>query len=232
VLPIGDSLSPDGLYEIGWGYEKGPIDWKKLAFMEGPDDGPNYPTFSTKLAEGPLTPELEDDGDFVMNHVTGKTLAKLDMDYPGERQRFNHDELNVHWSPSSSCFVVQAEQKWFTEYAQVGWIKNGACEGVYDVLTVLQPAVEDAVKKSKHPAGPRLKKQGEESEGYSLAISKLLVEDDGKFEAHVVGQIPKDPEPSGLYEAIIEGTFSPGEKGGPAKLKVGKTKVLPPMKNE
>lgn len=232
VLPIADSLSPDGLYEIGWGYEKGPIDWKKLAFMEGPDGGPNYPTFSTKLADGPLTPELEEDGDFVVNHITGKTLAKLDMDYPGERQRFNHDELNVRWSPSSTCFVVQAEQKWFTEYAQVGWIKDGVCEGAYDVLEVLKPAAEDAVKKSKHPAGARLKKTGDDHEGYSFTLSKILVEDDGKFEALVVGQIPKDDLPSGLYEAIIEGTFSPGEKGGPAKLKVHKTRVLPPMNNE
>ncbi|RBP37783.1 hypothetical protein DES53_113166 [Roseimicrobium gellanilyticum] len=231
VLPIADSLSPDGLYEIGWGYEKGPVDWKKLAFMEGPDDGPNYPTFSTKLADGPLTPELENDGDFLMNRISGKTLAKLDMDYPGERQRFNHDELIAHWSPSSACFLVRAEQKWFTEYAQVGWIKDGACAGVYDVLEVLKPAAEDAVKKSKHPAGTRLKKTGDEAEDYMFTLSKMLLEDDGKFEAHVMGTIPKDPEPSGFYEAIIEGAFSPGEKDGPAKLKVSKTRVLPVRKD-
>jgi hypothetical protein len=232
VLPVKDSRSPDGLYEIGWGYEKGPIDWKKLAFMEGPDDGPNYPTFSTKLADGALPPELQEDGNFVVNHITGKTLAKLDMDYPGERQRFNHDELNAHWSPSSTCFVVQAEQKWSTEYAQVGWIKDGACEGAYDVLVVLRAAAEDAVKKSKHPAGARMKKAGDDAEGYSFTLSKILVEDDGKFEARVVGQIPKDDLPSGFYEAIIEGTFSPGENGGPAKIKVSKTRVLPPMQND
>ncbi|HSI65681.1 MAG TPA: hypothetical protein VLE43_21325, partial [Candidatus Saccharimonadia bacterium] len=28
VLPVGDSSSPDGLFQIGWGYEKGPVDWE------------------------------------------------------------------------------------------------------------------------------------------------------------------------------------------------------------
>ncbi|HSI65280.1 MAG TPA: hypothetical protein VLE43_19290, partial [Candidatus Saccharimonadia bacterium] len=228
VLPVGDSSSPDGLFQIGWGYEKGPVDWEALAYIEGKESGKPYPTFSTKMSVAQLPEELQNDGNFLMNAVSGKSLVMLHSDYPGERQRFNHDELNAHWSPSSSCFVVRVEQKWSTEYAEIGWIKSGVCEGTYDILGPLEKAAEEAVKKSKHPAGARMKKAGDDEEGYSFALSKVLLEDNGQFEMHVVGQIAKDDLPSGLYEVIIEGTFSPGEKDGDAVLKVTKTKVLPP----
>ncbi len=233
VLPVHDSMSPDDLFEIGFGYEKGPVDWSALSFLEGqPTDKHRYPTFSTKLASGQLTPELEDYRNFLLNRVTGKPLVTLGIAYPGERQRFNHDELLVHWSPGSQCFVVRAEQKWFTEYAEVGWIKEGRCEASYDVLQPLQKAALDAVLKTKHPAAKRLRVEGTDDDGYAFSIVKMLVEDSGAFEVHVVGQIPKDTEPSGSYEVIIEGVFSPGEKDSPARLKVTKTRVLPPHKEE
>jgi hypothetical protein len=230
MLPVRGSSSPDGLFQIGWGYEKGPVDWESLAYIEGKESGKPYPTFSTKMPVA--VPEaLQNDGNFLMNAVSGKSLATLKSDYPGERQRFNHDELNAHWSPSSLCFVVRVEQKWSTEYAEIGWIKNGVCEGTYGILDPLEKAAVDAVKSSKHPASALMKKAGDDEEGYSFALSKVLLEDNGQFEMHVVGQIPKDDRPGGLYEVIIEGTFSQGEKDGSAVLKVSKARVLPPIEN-
>ena len=230
VLPIKFSDSPEGLFRIGWGYRQGPVDWARLAFEE---QGPSKVSFSTKLAEGELKPPLSEDSNFLMNAVTGEPVSDIGLYHPGERQRFNHDEILVHWSPSSRCFVVEETQKWGDEMAGVGWIKDGRCEGTFDILTPLQATAEGAVKKSGHPAAKRMR--GAEESEYSFGVSKILIADDGTFEAKVIGQIPKDDAPGGSYEAIVLGTFTPGkaaakegEEGrSSATIKNAKVKVLP-----
>jgi hypothetical protein len=194
-----------------------------LAYVEAPNSDWGAVTFSTKLAEGQLTPELEADGNFLLNRLNGKPLAKLGLDYPGERQRFNHDELLAYWSPGSTCFVSIATQKWFTEGAEIAWIKDGKCEGSNDILKPLHEATTEAVIKSKHPAAKRVSK---DREGFDFTLSDIMVEDDGAFEAKVVGQIPKDDAPGGYYEAIIKGTFTPKAAGESAGLKVSKITIL------
>lgn len=222
VLPVMESTSPDGLNAIGWGYEKGPVNWKQLASVEqSPAEG--GVTFSTKLADLSQDDPLRHDGNFVMNAITGKPLCKMGLYYPGERQRFNHDELLAYWSPTSTCVVTIVTAKWFSEYAHVAWIKDGKCEGSYDVKEPLTAAAVAAGKKAKHAAAKRLLADDD----YCYTLSKILVDDDGTFEALVVGEIPKDNEPGNFFEVVIEGTFSPGEKDGPAGLKVSKIKVLP-----
>lgn len=224
VLPIPLSASPEGFYEIGWGYEKGPVDWKLLAYEESPNSDWGAVTFSTKLAHGQLPPELEKDGNFLLNRVSGKNIAKLGIYYPGERQRFNHDEFIAHWSPGSTCFVTLATQKWFTEGAEISWIKEGRCDGSNDILKPLREAATEAVVKSKHPAAKRVSK---DRESFDFTLSNIMVEDDGAFEAKVVGQIPKDDEPGGYYEAIIKGSFTQKPQGESAALKVSKITILP-----
>jgi hypothetical protein len=228
ALPVRESASPDGLFSIGWGYEQGPVDWKKLATVEL-SPGWGAVTFSTKMADGPLTGGLEKDGNFLLNHVTGESLCKLGIYYPGERQRFNHDELLAYWSPTSACVVTVVTAKWLSEFAHIAWVKDGRCDGSYDVLEPLQKAATDAVLKTKHPSAKRLR--GEDA-GFCFSLWKILLEDDGSFEATVTGEIPKDDAPGGYYEVNIEGAFSPGAKDGPALLKVNKTNVLPPKSND
>ena len=90
-------------------------------------------------------------------------------------------------------------------------------------------AATDALLKSKHPAAKRLRK--EEPGSYAFTLSNILVEDDGSFEASVVGQVPKDDDPSGSYDVVIEGKFNPPAKEetkSSAKLQVRKVRVLPP----
>lgn len=222
ALPVRESASPDGLYSIGWGYEKGPVNWKQLATVEQ-SAGWGAVTFSTKMVDIPQDDPLRNDGNFLLNQVTGKSLCKLGICYPGERQRFNHDELLACWSPTSACVVTIVTAKWFTEYGHIAWIKDGRSEGSYDIMEPLSAAAIAATKKSKHAAAKRLLADDD----YSYTLSKILVEDDGSFEALVVGEIPKDDAPGGFFEVAIEGTFSPGEKDGPAGLKVSKVKVLP-----
>ena len=220
VLPVRDTTSPDGLFSIGWGYEKGSVDWRKLASPDG-----DSVSFSTVLPDGPLPDGLEDDATFLLHHLTGKPLCKLAIEHPGERQRFNHDELLAHWSPSSRCVVIVADAKWESTAAQIAWIKDGQCEGAHDILEPLQKAVARAVRNSKHPAAKRLREDGE---AHRYRLSKILVEDDGAFAARVTGEIPKDDRPGGFFAVIVEGKFSPERSGDPAILKTTKIKVLPP----
>lgn len=224
VLSIPKSESPEGFYEIGWGYEKGPIDWKALAYIESSNTGRHSVTFSTKLAEGNLPPELAKDGNFLLNRSNGKIITELGFCHPGERQRFNHDELILQWSPSSTCFVTIATQKWFTEGAEIAWIKDGKCEGSNDILKPLHEATTEAVLKSKHPAAKRVR---EDRESFEFTLSNLMVEDDGAFEGKVVGQIPKDDAPGGYYEASIKGAFTQKPQGESAALKANKITILP-----
>lgn len=228
VLPVRGSTSPDGLFAIGWGYDKGPVDWRALAQPSEGRPGDQV-MFSTKLAEGALSDDLMNDGNYLLNAVSGEPLAKLGLHYPGERRRFNHDELIARWSPAASCVVAIVTAKWESDYAHIAWTQDGRCPGSFDILQPLRKAATDAVLKSKHPAAKRLRK--EEPGSFAFTLANILVEDDGSFEASVIGQVPKDDEPSGSYEVVIEGKFTPPDKQGSeasARLQVRKTRVLPP----
>lgn len=235
VLPVERSGSPDGMFAIGWGYEKGPVDWAKLQGSSAVD-GSAEPDFSTKVAVGPLTDELKNDGNFLLNAVTGKPVSPIGIYYPGERQRFNHDELIARWSPTSQCVIVLCSQKWFTGDADIVWMKDGRSTGSQDILAPLNKAVRDAILKSKHPAAKRLRVEKDRDledpdpnhpEGYCYTIKSILLEDDGSFEAAVIGQIPKDDAPSGYFEVVIKGTFTPGSGDSAAVLKTRSATVVP-----
>lgn len=223
VLPIRLTDSPDGLYRIGWGYREGPIDWKRLAYDH---EGAVEPFFSTKLASGELKPPLNEDSNFLINAITGEPGSDIGLYHPGERQRFNHDEILVHWSPTSNCFIVEETAKWGDEAAGIGWIKDGKCEQTFDVLAPLKVVAETAVKKSSHPAAKRLR--ADDDGGYTFGIGKVLLEDDGRLEVEVSGEIPKDLQPSGSYQAIVTGKLQPGTEKSPAKLRDAKVTVISP----
>lgn len=227
VLPIPKSQSPDGLFAIGWGYEKGPIDWSQLASDDAHSDfGAVY--FTTKLAHGDLKPPMNEDSNFLLNAASGKPAGDIGLYHAGERQRFNHDELIVRWSPSATCFVVRETGKWLDEAAGIGWIVDGRSEATFDILAPLKAAAESEVKKSRHPAAKRLRENEDE---FAFSVISVLVEDDGAVEARVVGQIPKDSDiTSSYYEAIVEGVFSRGAANAPALLKQTKVRILPPLR--
>ena len=222
VLPVQGTGSPCGRYAIGWGYEKGPVDWKRLAHVEEPNSGWGGVTFSTKLAPEPLDPALEEDANFLFDLITGKALAKLNIYYPGERPTFNHDSLEAVWSPRSACVMLLVSGKWENEFAHLAWItKSGQCEGSQDVLEPLRQAAVAAAMKSSHPAARRLR--AENDFGYS--IDEVRLSDDGSFQAVVSGEVPKLDDDAAYFEVEVEGRFLPGEAGGSAVLKTTRVKV-------
>ncbi len=223
VLPVQESASPDGRYAIGWGYERGPVDWSKLAFSEGEGSDWGAVTFSTKLASRPLEAALEDDANFLLDLRTGEPLCKLGLRYPGERPRFNHHGLVAVWSPSSSCAVVIVARKWESEFIHYLRIEKGTCAGSFDVKDALSAAGREAVMKSGHPSARRLK----EEDDFMYSLTEISLEDDGAFVAMVTGEVPKLEGPEAWFEVRVEGRFS-AKEGAAAGLDVLSAKLVPP----
>jgi hypothetical protein len=224
VMPVQGSASPDGRYAIGWGYEKGPVDWSRLAYNEGEGSEWGEVTFSTKLADIPEGDPLEEDANFLLDLKSGKTLGKLGIYYPGERPRFNHDGLIASWSPALACVVIRVTQKWETEFAAIAWIRDGKCEGSHDLREPLIAAMREAVAKSPHPAARRLAAEDD----FMYSLDEITIRDDGSFLAELGGVVPKLDQPEGYFEVKLEGLFSPGEAGGSAGLKTTKVEVILP----
>lgn len=224
VMPVQQSASPDGRYAIGWGYEKGPVDWSRLAHVEEAGSGWGEVTFSTKLADLPDGDPLDNDANFLLDLETGASLCKLGIYYPGERPSFNHDGLIAAWSPGSACVVMIVTQKWESEFAAIAWIREGKCDGSYDILAPLIAAARAAGLKSKHPASRRLADEND----YRYSLQEIEVKDDGSFLATIGGEIPKLDEPEAYIEVKLEGVFSPGEAGGSAWLTVSTIEVVLP----
>lgn len=224
VMPVQKSASPDGRYAIGWGYENGPVDWSRLAHVE--EDGITWGavTFSTKLADLPDGDPLDNDANFLLDLKTGASLCKLGIYYPGERPSFNHDGLIASWSPGSACVAIIVTQKWESEFAAIAWVREGKCDGSYDILAPLIAEAKAAGLKSKHPAARRLA----DEDDYAYSLQKITVKDDGSFVATLGGEVPKLGELEAYFEVNFEGILSPGGGGGSAELKTTKVEVILP----
>ncbi len=223
VLPVQGSVSPNGLYAIGWGYEKGPVDWSKLAFDEEANSGWGEVTFSTKLAKEPLNAALADDANFLLDLHSGKALCKLGIYYPGERPSFNHDSLVAVWSPRSACVMVIVTAKWESEFAHIAWIEDGACAGSFDVFEPLREVARKAALNSKHPAAKRLRAEND----YGYSVDEVRLSDDGSFTATVSGEVPKLDEDSAYFEVEIAGRFQRAQEGQGVVVEVRRSKVRP-----
>lgn len=223
VLPVQGSVSPNGLYAIGWGYEKGPVDWSKLAYQEQANSGWGEVTFSTKLAKEPLDAALADDANFLLDLHSGKALCKLGIYYPGERPSFNHDSLVAVWSPRSACVMVIVTAKWESEFAHIAWIEDGACAGSIDVFEPLREVARQAALNRKHPAAKRLREEND----YGYSIDEVRLRDDGSFTATVSGKVPKLDEDSACIEVEIEGRFQRAQEGQGVVVEVRRSKLRP-----
>jgi len=228
VLPVQGSVSPDGRYAMGWGYEKGPVDWKKLAHLEEAHSGWGDVTFSTKLAQEPLDPALEDDANFLLDLRTHQPLCKLGIHYPGERPHFNHQELNAVWSPSSTCVVIIVTAKWETEFAHFAMIRDGICHGSHDMMEPLCQAAKAAVLKTRHPAAKRLRNQDD----FMYSIGEVHLQDDGSFTAEITGQLPKQEDDFAFFEVAVAGRLVQAADGQSISFEALKTTVVPAQNSE
>jgi hypothetical protein len=105
---IHNTASPDGRYAVALGFTKD-VDW------EGFKD-PDFP--GTYSANGWQPDDQAPDPDYgrIVNYIvdltTRRILGTTNGDYFGTRQRYNHDQCDVTWSPDSKTFVEVTSWKW------------------------------------------------------------------------------------------------------------------------
>lgn len=219
-------LSPDGRFGVSWGYRQGPVDWAKLRSTEPYRDG----EFSTRLQVGSeLTEALQADTTFIRNAVSGQDMGCLGLSHGGEVERFNHDGIVMHWSPSCAMSIAQATQRPGDSELRACWIngKTGAITS-QDLLSPLSKAVLDHVAKSTHPAAKNAR-----DDTMPIRLGKILLEDDGKFEASISATI-RSPRvaPENYFEAKVYGQVSPSKSNEEAEIKLSEIKLAPPLKAE
>lgn len=222
TLPIHDVISPDGRYGISWGYEKGPVDWEKLRYVSDDDE-----EFSSKLAIN-VPDALKEDTTFIRNAISGRDAGILGISHGGERQRFNHDEIIASWSPSGNICIARETFKWGDNDVRVCWMDAaGKVTKSQALLVPLAKQVEAHVAKSKHPAAAEAKEGN-----FMIAAERLIVEDNGTFEAKCTGHNgSKRGGPKHFFQMIVQGKVQPGE-GDECKLTITKRTLLPPIKEE
>lgn len=105
---IHDSASPDGRYAVALGFTKN-IDW------EGFQDSDFPGTYSANgWQPDDSTPDSEYGNivNYLVDLTTRQILGITNGDYYGTRQRYNHDQCTVTWSPDSRTFVEVTNWKW------------------------------------------------------------------------------------------------------------------------
>jgi hypothetical protein len=224
--PSRPILSPDGRWGVSWGYERGPVDWEKLRCTEAYREG----EFCTHLQPSDkLTDALKSDNTFLRNAISGLNLGILGLDHGGEVQRFNHDGIVMHWSPSSAVIIAQETHKLGDTDLRVAWMNNST--GALKSQTLLAPLFKGVlthVAKSKHPAA-----ENAQSDGMDIRMGSMLVEDDGKFEARITGDVRSPHFDAGnFFEAKVYGQVSPSKAGEAAVVKFSQIKLSPPLKEE
>ncbi|MBV8099270.1 MAG: hypothetical protein JOZ31_08940 [Verrucomicrobia bacterium] len=106
---IHNTASPDGRYAVALGFTAKDIDW------EGFKD-PDFP--GTYSANGWQPDDQAPDPDYgrIVNYIVDLTTRQIlgitNGDYFGTKQRYNHDQCSVTWSPDSKTFVEVTSWKW------------------------------------------------------------------------------------------------------------------------
>jgi hypothetical protein len=106
---IHDTASPDGRYAVALGFTRSDIDWERFKDSDFP---------GTYSANGWQPDDEAPDSEYgkIVNYLvdltTRRILGTTNGDYYGTRQRYNHDQCSVTWSPGSKTFVEVTNWKW------------------------------------------------------------------------------------------------------------------------
>jgi hypothetical protein len=127
---IHDTASPDGRYAVALGFTGNDIDWEGLK-------DPDFPgTYSAKGWQPDDQPPDSGYGkivNYVVDLTTCQILGTTNGDYFGTRQRYNHDQCDVTWSPDSKAFVEVTSWKWGYNRCTTGRISDGKLLGPVDL---------------------------------------------------------------------------------------------------
>ena len=118
---IHDTASPDGRYAVALGFTGNDIDWEGLK-------DPDFPgTYSANGWQRDDQPSDSDHGrivNYIVDLTTRQILGTTNGDYFGTRQRYNHNQCDVTWSPDSKLFVEVTSWKWGYNRCTAGKISS------------------------------------------------------------------------------------------------------------
>lgn len=164
---IHGSVSPDGRYAIALGFKRSEIDWDSFIDKDYAVEG--MPTYYAESEE--------DVRNYLVDLTTQKILGETGCEYFGTRQRYNHRECTLKWSPDSMNFVQLWSDKWADTACVAGQIASGPkLVGVVDLLKVLDRKTYSF-----------LKKRGNDEPGLSIGVEQ--VGNDGRIQVQVSSSI-------------------------------------------
>jgi hypothetical protein len=172
---IHDTASPDGRYAVALGFTGNDIDWEGLKDADFPG------TYSAKGWQPDDQPPDSDYGkivNYIVDLTTGQILGPTNGDYFGTKQRYNHDQCDVTWSPDSKTFVEVTSWKWGYNRCTAGKISGaGKLLGPVDLGKYAEKTAQGFLATHK----------GEKYNG-SIDISGATVTDAGVVNLTILGQ--------------------------------------------
>ena len=183
---IADSVSPDGRYAIALGLPEGKSDWEEYRDKEIEEEGQTIYTI-----------EEEGHQNYLVDLATRKILGITGGDYFGTKQRYNHRDCTLVWSPDSKTFVELTSDKWNYDSCRAGKMSPDGKKliGMVEVGKYAEKVASNYVKSHKKHSG--------DDEG-SIAISVSDVGNDGSIRLEVVDQISGGERKGDINSAVDE----------------------------
>jgi len=103
------TASPDGRYAVALGFTGKDIDWEGFKDSDFPG---TYSANGWQPDDGTPDSEYGKIVNDLVDLTTRQILGTTNGDYYGTRQRYNHDQCTVTWSPDSRTFVEATNWKW------------------------------------------------------------------------------------------------------------------------
>jgi hypothetical protein len=169
---IHGTASPDGRYAIALGFAREEINWDDFVEKEADTEAHTY------YAENE-----EDTRNYVVDLVSQRILGETGCNYFGTRQRYNHRECSVSWSPDSTTFVQLWSDKWSYTDCRAGHIAPGPKLDV----------VIDLGKEVDKKTFAFLKERRDPDSGEDLSMGVAQVGNDGVIQLHVYSVNPSVP---------------------------------------
>ena len=181
---IADSVSPDGRYAIALGLPDGKTDWEEYRDKELEEEGQTI-----------YTVEEEGHQNYLVDLTTRKILGITGGDYFGTKQRYNHRECTVVWSPDSKNFLELTSDKWNYDSCRAGKIAADGKKllGMVEVGKYAEKVASNYVKAHK-----------KHSDEGSIAIYMSEVGNDGLIKLEVIDQISGGERKGDVNSAVDE----------------------------
>ena len=207
---IADTISPDGRYAIALGLPEAKTDWEEYRDKELEGEGREI-----------YTVEEEGHRNFVVDLATRKILGITGGDYFGTKQRYNHRECEVVWSPDCKTFVELASDKWNYDSCRAGKIAADGKKliGAVDVGKYAEKVASNylkAHKKARHDEGSIAISMGDVSNDGSMLVEVIDQESGGERKGDINSSVDEQlrlrETPSGLHLETVSVRNAPKQE--------------------